>query len=408
MAGILHKNLQGTAVPKRRGRLGKKPPSALCERGQKRRLAARPAELRVDLGDRSYPIIIGTDVLDQAGAHLARVCRSGPCAIITNPVIRRLYGVRVWRSLRRAGFKPLFVEIPEGERFKSYSSLRCIHDALVVAKLERSSPLIALGGGVIGDLTGFAAATYLRGVPFVQIPTTLLAQVDSSVGGKTGINHPQGKNLIGAFHQPRLVLSDLRTLETLPRRELVAGLAEVIKYGAILDEELFGELEQNIESLIGLDYVVLQRVIRRSCELKAQVVQADEREAGHRAVLNFGHTLGHAVESLTNYRRYLHGEAVSIGMVFAARLSVLRCGCPEEDADRLRHLLRRTGLPVEMPGRIERGALAVTVAGDKKVRGGKIKFVCIKKLGETRFVELNGREIAELAIRFRDAREKGR
>jgi 3-dehydroquinate synthase len=295
--------------------------------------------------------------------------------------------------LRKAGIEAVVIEVPDGEEHKNLAWLTFLFDRLLDAKLDRESVIIALGGGVIGDLAGFTAATFLRGVPLVQVPTTLLAQVDSSVGGKTAINHPAGKNLIGAFYQPRLVWADVRTLQTLPRRELRAGLAEVIKYGVSLSPSLFDLLEEHMESLLGLKEELLIDVVRQCCELKAKVVVEDERESGLRAVLNFGHTAGHAVEMLTEYRQFLHGEAVAMGMAFAARLCSARGFCPPEVSARLVRLIERAGLPVEIPRDLVGRPLALAMKTDKKAAGGKIKFVCLEELGKARFEMLTTEEI---------------
>lgn len=354
-------------------------------------------EIVVGLGDRSYPIVLGHGVLAETGVWLKEVAPPGRCALVTNPTVGALYADTVIRSAAAAGFEPVRIDVPDGEEHKNLASLARIYDGLVDAALERNSPLLALGGGVVGDLAGFAAATYLRGIPYLQLPTTLLAQVDSSVGGKTGIDHPRGKNLIGAFYQPRAVLIDLATLRTLPRRQLLAGFAEVVKYGAILDADLFAFLEQKLAQVLALDTAVLQHVVRRCCELKAQVVERDERESGERAVLNFGHTIGHALESVTGYTRFLHGEAVAIGMVAEARVSAALGLCRPEVVERLRALLERAGLPVELPADIDSEKLAGAIELDKKVRGGKVKFVALEALGRTRFVLLTNREIVEHA-----------
>jgi 3-dehydroquinate synthase len=351
----------------------------------------------VDLGDRSYPIVIGTRVLEEVGSRLGALLTSRQAAVISNPTVGKLYLDSVITSLQAAGFHAVSVEIPDGEEHKNLAWLAFIYDQLLDARLDRTSAILALGGGVIGDLAGFAAATFLRGVPFVQLPTTLLAQVDSSVGGKTGVNHPAGKNLIGTFYQPQLVLIDVDTLRTLPRRELVAGLVEVIKYGAILDVELFSLVEQNLERVLALDADLLRHIVRRCCTLKAMVVQRDERESDYRSILNFGHTLGHAIESLTEYKQYLHGEAVAIGMAFAARLSRTRGYCKDEPVHRIVELLKRTGLPVDVPTELVTPNLGLAVESDKKAAGGKVKFVCLEDLGQTRFAYLTGKEIAELA-----------
>jgi 3-dehydroquinate synthase len=349
--------------------------------------------ITVDLGARSYPIHVGVGILDEVGARVREV-RSGPrVAVLTGTTVGELYGERVAASLHHSGFDPITITIPDGEEHKNLAWLAFLYDRLIEARIDRDSALIALGGGVIGDLAGFAAATFLRGVPFVQVPTTLLAQVDASVGGKTGVNHPAGKNLIGAFYQPRLVLIDVAVLRTLPRRELAAGLAEVIKYGVILDPALFELLEERLDHVLHGDADLLVQIVGACCRLKAEVVREDETERGYRAVLNFGHTLGHAVEALTEYRRFLHGEAVAIGMAFAARLSQARAHCDAATTQRLRRLLKHAGLPTDVPGDLGPDALAAAIATDKKTRDGKVQFVCIERIGKTRFEYLSGVEI---------------
>jgi shikimate kinase/3-dehydroquinate synthase len=335
--------------------------------------------LNVELEERSYPITIGPGVLDDP-ALLARHLGGTRVAIVTNTTIAPLYLDKVAAPLRAAGREVLEIVLPDGEEHKTWASLMQVFDALLAAKCDRKITLVALGGGVIGDLTGFAAASYMRGVPFVQIPTTLLAQVDSSVGGKTGINHPLGKNMIGAFYQPRAVLADTSTLATLPGRELSAGLAEVIKHGAILDAAFFEWIEQNIDKLVARDPVALAHAIARSCEIKAEVVRKDEREGGLRAVLNFGHTFGHAIEAGLGYGTWLHGEAVGCGMVMAADLSQ-RLGLVGPDTvERVRALVRAAGLPVVAPDLgAERWIELMEV--DKKNEGGAIKFILLKPLG---------------------------
>jgi 3-dehydroquinate synthase len=272
-------------------------------------------------------------------------------------------------------------------------SLETIYDRLITERLERKSCVLALGGGVVGDMAGFAAATYLRGVPYVQVPTTLLAQVDSSVGGKTGVDHANGKNLVGAFYQPRLVLIDVATLHTLPRRELVAGLAEVIKYGVIEDAELFRLLEMQIEKLAGMDDELLMRVIATSCAIKARVVEADEREDDYRAVLNFGHTLGHALEAVTHYTQFLHGEAVGVGMVKAAKLSQRQGYCDQATVERIVRLIEKAGLPTDFPANVSGPDLLQAMEVDKKAAGAKIKFVMCNGIGKTKFHRLGPAEI---------------
>jgi 3-dehydroquinate synthase len=335
--------------------------------------------LNVDLGERSYPIAIGPGVLGD-GALLARQVGGSKVAIVTNTTVAPLYLEQVAAPLRAAGREVVEIILPDGEEHKNWASLMLVFDALLANKCDRKTTLVALGGGVIGDLTGYAAASYMRGVPFVQIPTTLLAQVDSSVGGKTGINHPLGKNMIGAFYQPRAVLADTSTLTTLPGRELSAGLAEVIKHGAILDAAFFDWIEANIERLVARDPAALSHAIARSCEIKADVVRRDEREGGLRAVLNFGHTFGHAIEAGLGYGAWLHGEAVGCGMVMAADLS-RRLGLVDDaTVERVRALVAAAGLPTTAPDLgVERWIELMQV--DKKNEGGEIKFILLKPLG---------------------------
>ena len=335
--------------------------------------------LNVELGERSYPIEIGAGLLDDA-ALLARHIGGHKVAIVTNTTVAPLYLDKVAGHLRAAGRDVLEIILPDGEEHKNWQSLNLVYDALLQHKCDRKTTLVALGGGVIGDLTGFAASSYMRGVPFVQIPTTLLAQVDSSVGGKTGINHPLGKNMIGAFYQPRAVLADTSTLSTLPDRELSAGLAEVIKHGAILDAAFFDWIEANIAKLMARDPQALSHAIARSCEIKADVVRKDEREGGLRAVLNFGHTFGHAIEAGLGYGAWLHGEAVGCGMVMAADLSRRLGQIDEAAVERVRALVKAAGLPTVAPDLgLERWIELMEV--DKKNEGGAIKFILTKPLG---------------------------
>lgn len=336
--------------------------------------------LTVGLGERSYPIHIGTGLLGRAEllrAHLPRM----RAAIVTNTTVAPLYLERLQQTLKSIGVSSVPVVLPDGEEYKTGETLNLIYDALLRNRCERSTPLIALGGGVIGDMTGFAAATYLRGVPFIQIPTTLLAQVDSSVGGKTGINHPLGKNMIGTFYQPQVVLADTDTLNTLPDKELAAGMAEVIKYGLIRDLPFLEWLEQNVDKLMARDTAALQDAIARSCENKAEVVAADERESGERALLNLGHTFGHAIESGMGYGNWLHGEAVAAGTVMAADLSQRLGWIGEQDVARVRRLLERAHLPVISPD-LGADRYLELMGLDKKVEGGKIRFVLLKQIGK--------------------------
>ena len=341
--------------------------------------------LTVNLGERSYPIYVDAGILERAGEYLAQVGLRGKVAIITNPTVAQLYLDTAHDALSRSGFEVTPVLVPDGEEHKNLQSLSTIYDRLIAARLERKSCVLALGGGVIGDLAGLTAATYLRGVPYIQVPTTLLAQVDSSVGGKTGVNHADGKNLIGAFYQPKLVLIDTNVLRSLPRRELIAGLAEVIKYGIIEDPALFSTLEQGIEKVTGLDQEMLTRVVAISCAIKARVVEADEREDDYRAVLNFGHTIGHALEAATGYRQFLHGEAVGVGMVKATVLSVRQGFCDGATLNRVTALVQRAGLPADIPSTVSPHSLIQAMEIDKKVAGGKIKFIMCEGVGKTRF-----------------------
>ena len=332
--------------------------------------------LHVELGDRTYPIHIGSGLLKQAHLlvpHLA----SKHVAIVTNTTVAPLYLETLTKTLQSAGFNVLPIILPDGEKYKNSETLNLIYDALLQNRCERRTTLIALGGGVIGDLTGYAAATYLRGVPFIQIPTTLLAQVDSSVGGKTGINHPLGKNMIGAFYQPQLVLADIDTLNTLPQRELSAGLAEVIKYGLIRDSDFFLWLERNIQSLVDLDAAALSYAIYRSCQNKAEVVAADEHESGERALLNLGHTFGHAIENAMGYGVWLHGEAVAAGTMLASKFSQRLGWLKEEDTERINRILKAARLPTDPPALGPEKYLEL-MSMDKKVLDGKIRLVLLK------------------------------
>lgn len=339
-------------------------------------------KLLVSLGERSYLIRIGTGLLSSLGECCTELTLGSTAAIITNPTVGRIYAETVRTSLATAGFNVHLVEIPDGESYKNSATLNHIYDALLEAGLSRDSFLVALGGGVVGDVAGFAAATFLRGVPFVQVPTTLLAQVDSSVGGKTGINHPLGKNLVGAFYQPSLVLIDTATLATLPQREYLSGLAEVLKYGMVCDGNFFAYLQMNIDRLRNRDTACLQEVIARSCAIKASVVERDEKEGGYRAVLNYGHTFAHAIERLTGYTRFLHGEAVAIGMVQAAKLSQIMGYASEQDTKSLVSMLAALGLPIDfVPFSVDEYRAALLK--DKKKRAQGILFVFNKGIGDT-------------------------
>ena len=335
--------------------------------------------LTVGLGERSYPIHIGSGLLTRAELIQAHVPR-GRVAIVTNTTVAPLYLDKLQQTLQALNVGSVVVILPDGEEYKNAATLNTIYDALLKNRCERTTPLIALGGGVIGDMAGFAAATYLRGVPFIQIPTTLLAQVDSSVGGKTGINHPLGKNMIGAFYQPQLVLADTDTLNTLPDNELSAGIAEVIKYGLIRDLPFLDWLEQNLDKLLARDTAALQYAIARSCKNKAEVVAADERESGERALLNLGHTFGHAIESGMGYGNWLHGEGVAAGTVMAADLSQRLGWISAQEVARIRKLFERARLPVVAPD-LGVDKYLEWMGLDKKVEGGKMRFVLLKQVG---------------------------
>ncbi len=333
--------------------------------------------LSVALGSRTYPIHIGARILDAAELYRSYL-GGGGAAIVTNAVVAPLYLERIRKALH--GARVAEVVIPDGEQAKSWQGVEQVVDALLAARLGRDGVVIALGGGVVGDLAGFAAAIYQRGVAFVQVPTTLLAQVDSSVGGKTAINHPRGKNMIGAFHQPRAVISDVATLDTLPDRELRAGLAEVIKHGFALDAAFVDWLEANVEKILARDPGALVHAIRRSCELKARIVADDERESGSRALLNFGHTFGHAIEAGAGYGAWLHGEAVAAGMVMAAELSLLIGQLKKIEVSRVRDLLKRAGLPVAGPALTPERLMELMLL-DKKAAKGKTRFVVLEGVG---------------------------
>ncbi len=337
-------------------------------------------QLLVGLGDRSYPIGIGAGTLSQVGEQLNLLKFAKKVALVTNPLVGNHYGQIVVDALRRSGREVSVIQVPDGEAFKNHETLQLIYDTLIERGFDRYCGLVALGGGVIGDLTGYAAATFLRGIPFVQVPTSLLAQVDSSVGGKTGINHPLGKNLIGAFYQPRYVHIDVSVLESLPEREFAAGMAEVVKYGVIEDADFFKWLEENVESLLQQDPDALIHAVMMSCQIKANVVENDEKEQGLRAILNYGHTFGHAVETLAGYGVIKHGEAVAIGMLIAAEIAREKQLCAEKDVDRLRNLLLRLQLPVMPPDFTASEYLAV-MQRDKKVKEGRLRMALNRGIG---------------------------
>lgn len=347
--------------------------------------------LDVALGERAYPIHIGSGLLDH-GELIASRLPQKRAAVVTNDIVGPLYLSRLTQSLAACDVTTVPIVLPDGEEHKNWQTLNRIFDELMAQRCERQTALIALGGGVVGDIAGFAAAVFQRGMPFVQVPTTLLSQVDSAVGGKTAINHPAGKNMIGAFYQPLVVVADTATLDTLPDRELSAGIAEVIKYGIIGDPAFFEWLETNIDHLLARDPAALAYAVERSCRAKAAVVALDERESGPRALLNFGHTFGHAIEAGLGYGVWLHGEAVAAGMVLAARLSQGLGLIESDDVERIRRLLQRARLPVDAPDLAPARYLEL-MGHDKKVTGGKIRYVLLRRLGEA-FVS----EAPELAV----------
>ncbi len=342
---------------------------------------ADPAQaVAVDTGSQHYDILIGAGLLD-ARASWQGLPRAARALMVSNPVVAPLYAPRLLSALAPHYDRVSLLELPDGEAHKDWPTLNLIFDRLLADGCDRHTVLFALGGGVVGDITGFAAACYMRGVPFVQVPTTLLAQVDSSVGGKTAINHPAGKNMIGAFYQPQRVVCDLDVLRTLPDRELRAGLAEVIKYGPIADAAFLDWIEANLDALLARDAAALAHAVRRSCEIKAWVVGQDERESGLRAILNFGHTFGHAIEASLGYGTWLHGEAVGCGMVLAADLSVRLGLVPAAFGERIARLVERAGLPVRAPAAIGAERYLELMRVDKKAQGGEIRFVLIDAPG---------------------------
>lgn len=346
------------------------------------RLGLHLDKVTVELGDRSYDILIGRKVLSLAGPRLQEF-RPSKVAIISNTTVFRIYGDEMLSSIKEYGITPEVILIPDGEEYKNTLWTYFIHGRLLKARFDRDALLVAFGGGVVGDVTGFVASTYMRGIRYVQVPTTLLSQVDSSVGGKTGVNHPLGKNMVGTFYQPSLVLIDIDTLKTLPAREFGAGIAEVIKYGVISDRALFDYLKNNRDAIVALADDVIP-MIRRSCEIKAEVVSRDEKEAGLRAVLNFGHTIGHAVETVTAYRRFLHGEAVAMGMSAAADLALQMGIFREEERERLKELLRVYDLPADIPEDLDAESLVRAMEVDKKVRSGSLRFILPEEIGRVR------------------------
>jgi 3-dehydroquinate synthase len=337
---------------------------------------------RVELGPNAHPVHVGVGLLDRLGElALAAGLKPGRAALLTDSNVARLYGARVQTALAAAGFDAATIEVAAGEASKSLATLEQVYDRLVASDLDRSSVVFALGGGVVGDLAGFAAATYLRGLAVVQIPTTMTAQVDSALGGKTGVNHRSAKNLIGAFHQPRMIVADVATLASLPQREFREGLAEVIKYGAIMDAPMVAALESAMPAILSRDSAQLEQIVDQSLRHKAAVVASDEREGGLRKILNFGHTIGHALEASAGYGSYFHGEAVAIGMVVAAGLSRTYAGLSGHEVDRLVGLIEASGLPSRMPAGWRRSDFERALKLDKKRAGDGVEFVLIDRLG---------------------------
>ncbi len=336
-------------------------------------------------------ILIGRGILPDLGKALHKLASGEKVAVVTDPTVDRIYGATIRKSLKASHVTPLTIRVPAGEKHKTLKQVERIYDSLIQHHFERGSTLISLGGGVVGDITGFVAATYLRGIPYIQCPTTVVAQVDASIGGKTGVDHKNGKNLIGAFYQPKMVYIDPETLRTLPEREFVAGLAEVVKYGVIMDSDFFSYLEDNVASILARDPETLFYCITKSAESKAGVVASDERESGLRRILNYGHTFGHAIETLTYYRRYQHGEAVSIGMAAAARLSHVLGILSEDEVERQDVLLKRLGLPTTLP-KLASDSILAAMQQDKKVKQGATFFVLPEKIGSVR-VEQIGKNV---------------
>ncbi len=355
---------------------------------------------RVRLGSRSYDIFIGPDVLTGAGGAIVRISKRA--LVVTNRRVYGLYGQKLAQGLDKVGVRWEALLLPDGERYKNMAAVERIHDRLIKGRYDRDTVIVALGGGVTGDIAGFSAATYMRGIKLAQAPTTLLSQVDSSVGGKTGVNHPRGKNLIGAFYQPGVVLADISALQTLPDKEIRCGVAEVIKYGLIASARFFKFLEGAIEALTALEPGVTLKVVQRSCRIKADVVAEDEKESGKRAILNFGHTVGHAIEAVTGYRRYRHGYAVAMGMVTASILSEMKGGLKAGDVEAITSLISRAGLPVAIPKAISDKELYKAMKHDKKAKAGSIRFALLDTIGHCEInSDVSEKEICEALRRSR-------
>lgn len=357
--------------------------------------------VRVALGDRSYNIYIKADILKEAGKYIRELNLSKKALVITNPTVGGLYLDKLIEYLKQYDITPYIAEVPDGEEFKSLKYASFLYDQMISFKLDRKTPVIAFGGGVIGDLAGFAAATFMRGLPLVQIPTTLLSQVDSSVGGKVAVNHPKSKNMIGSFYQPKMVIIDVNLLQTLPERELRAGLSEVIKYGVIKDKLLFDYLKENMVKIKELDQECLEEIIARSCEIKADIVSRDEREVGIRAILNYGHTIGHALESITKYDKYRHGEAIAVGMIVESNIAVALNLFSKDGVKEQEDLFRDTGLKVHFKD-IDTSAIMKAIWLDKKVLEEKLRFVLPVEIGNVIIKECIDEEIIRKAIKMQE------
>ncbi|WP_108468268.1 3-dehydroquinate synthase [Polynucleobacter difficilis] len=353
--------------------------------------------LHVDLASRSYPIYIGTDLLEQKALFEPHLKSSTTVFIVSNTTVAPLYAKTLMSTLSQLGKTVRLLELPDGESYKDWQHLQLIFDELLAHGADRQSMIVALGGGVVGDMAGFGAASFMRGIRFIQVPTTLLAQVDSSVGGKTGINHPLGKNMIGAFHQPVAVIADLNTLRTLPARELSAGLAEVIKHGAIADADFLNWIEANTSALLACDTDAMAHAVLRSCEIKSAVVSADEREGGIRATLNFGHTFGHAIESGLGYGEWLHGEAVGCGMVMAADLSARLGHIGQADAQRLKQMIKAMHLPI-VPPKLGTERFMELMQVDKKTEAGQIRYITLGSIGAARIQQVPDATVIETLV----------
>jgi 3-dehydroquinate synthase len=353
--------------------------------------------LHVDLASRSYPIYIGTDLLEQKALFEPHLKSSTTVFIVSNTTVAPLYAKTLMSTFSQLGKTVRLLELPDGESYKDWQHLQLIFDELLAHGADRQSMIVALGGGVVGDMAGFGAASFMRGIRFIQVPTTLLAQVDSSVGGKTGINHPLGKNMIGAFHQPVAVIADLNTLRTLPARELSAGLAEVIKHGAIADADFLNWIEANTSALLACDTDAMAHAVLRSCEIKSAVVSADEREGGIRATLNFGHTFGHAIESGLGYGEWLHGEAVGCGMVMAADLSARLGHIGQADAQRLKQMIKAMHLPI-VPPKLGTERFMELMQVDKKTEAGQIRYITLGSIGAARIQQVPDATVIETLV----------